>query len=246
MIKRILLHSLQTYFSVLQKEVAIVYKKEGMGKAIFSNSFLTSFIPGIVMSILFGQMMLFAEPIKLALPSQYTPQGTYSKKLLQTQKEKLIVIGSKKRLPKEWGKVDENIGAVINLVPGLSVITVPSLGFLTPTLRKIALSFPDVQILKISDYKEVQVRVSTKNLNINPEQGELIEKELVEQLRLIYGDGVEVMFRYRLPTVGGAPPEVVPLYISLCVKVEHLLDLIRTLQDNENLKIDQIYDFWGH
>ena len=77
----------------------MVFKKEGIGKAILSEGFLTSFIPGIAMSILFGQLILMAMPLKLAQPSDYTSLGTYSKKTLQTQKEKLVVVG--KTLPQE-------------------------------------------------------------------------------------------------------------------------------------------------
>ena len=220
-------------------------KKEGIGKAMFSQGFLTDFIPGIAMSVLFGQLMLMAMPIKFAQPSDYSSNGFYSKKTLQTQKEKLIVIGKKNREIKEWNEVDDNIGPVRDLVPGLSVLVVPSLGHLTPTLQKIALSCPDIQILRISNHKEVQVRVSTKNVDTTSQDGEKLEKELVEQLNQIYGDGVQVMFHYKLPTVGGAPGDVVPLFMSLCVKVEHLLDLIRALHLNDTLEIDQIYDFWN-
>ena len=127
----------------------------------------------------------------------------------------------------------------------MSVVTVHSLGYLTTTLQKIAVRFPDVQIIRISHHKEVQVRVSTKNVDTTLQDGETLEKELIEQLRQIYGDGVEVMFHYKLPTVGGDPKDVVPLYISLCVKVVHLLDLIRTIHNNDTLQIDQVYDFWG-
>ena len=207
-------------------------------------SFLTDFIPGIVMSILFGQMMILAAPLKFALSSNFAEQGAYSKKALQSQKENLIVIANKDRKISDWYQLDENIGPVVNLVPGLYFVTVHSLGLLTPTLEKIALSFPDTQILRISDHDEVQVRVSIQNVDTTTHKNEKIEKELVEALRQINGDGVEVMFQYSLPTIGKAPPETIPLFISLCVKVEHLLELIRTIQMMEKLELDQIYDFW--
>ena len=91
------------------------------------------------------------------------------------------------------------------------------------------------------------MKVSTKNIDTTKEENcENIEKQLKEQLLRLYGDGVKMMFHYKLPTVGGAPPEICnPLFISLCVKVEHLLDLIRTIHQIDMLKIDQIYDFWG-
>ena len=143
--------------------------------------------------------------------------------------------------------MDQMIGPVTYLVPGLTVVTVPSLGYLTPILQKIAIVFPDTKLLRISGYKEVQVKVSTKDIDTNNDENcENIEKQLKEQCLRLYGDGVKVMFHYKLPTVGGAPPEICnPLFISLCVKVEHLLDLIRTIHQIDMLKIDQIYDFWG-
>ena len=138
------------------------------------------------------------------------------------------------------------IGPVTFLVPGLTVVTVPSLGYLTPILQKIAIGFPDTKLLRISGYKEVQVKVSTKDIDTNNDENcENIEKQLKEQCLRLYGDGVKVMFHYKLPTVGGAPPEICPLFISLCVRVEHLLDLIRTIHQIDMLKINQIYDFWG-
>ena len=197
------------------------------------------------MSVLFGQMMMLAAPLKFALSSNFTEQGAYSRKALQSQKEHLVVITNKDRKISDWHELDENIGPVENLVPGLYCVTVHSLGSFTPTLRKIALSFADAQILRISDYADVQVRVSIKNVDKTSHNAEKIEKELVEALRQIHGDGVQVMFQCSLPTVGKAPPEMVPLLISLCVKVEHLLGLIRTIQVIENLELDQIYDFWA-
>ena len=208
-------------------------------------SFLTDFIPGVVMSVLFGQMMMLAAPLKFALSSNFTDQGAYSRKALQSQKEKLIVVTNKDRKISDWHELDENIGPVENLVPGLYFMTVHSLRLFTPTLQKIALSFPDAQILRISDHAEVQVRVSTKNVDTTSHNTEKIEKEFIEALKQIHGDGVQVMFQCSLPTIGKAPPETVPLFISLCVKVEHLLGLIRTIQVIENLELDQIYDFWA-
>ena len=235
---------MQSYFSILQKEMSIVYKKEGVGKALFTTSFLTDFIPGVVMSFLFGQLMLLAAPIKLS--SGYS-DGSYSKKTLETQKETLIIFEKQSRKIKEWKEMDQSIGPVTNLVPGLTVVAVPSLGCLTPILQKIAIVFPDTKLLRISNHKEVQVKVSTKNIDTTKEENcENVEKQLKEQLLRLYGDGVKVMFHFQLPTVGGSPPEICnPLFISLCVKVEHLLDLIRTIHQIDMLKIDQIYDFWG-
>ena len=224
--------------------MSIVYKKEGVGKTLFTTSFLTDFIPGVVMSFLFGQLALLAAPIKLS--GGYS-DGCYSKKTLKTQKERLIIFEKQSRKIKDWTELDQTIGPVSILVPGLTVVTVPSLGYLTPILQKIAIGFPDTKLLRISNHKEVQVKVSTKNIDTTKEENcKNIEKQLKEQLLRLYGDGVKMMFHYKLPTVGGAPPEICnPLFISLCVKVEHLLDLIRTIHEIDMLKIDQIYDFWG-
>ena len=59
-----------------------MYQKEGIGKALFSMSFLTDFIPGIVMSLLFGQMILLAAPLKLQGAASFNLEGAYSKKTL--------------------------------------------------------------------------------------------------------------------------------------------------------------------
>ena len=79
--------------------MSIVYKKEGVGKALFTTSFLTDFIPGVVMSFLFGQLALLAAPIKLS--GGYS-DGSYSKKALKTQKERLIIFERQSRKIKDW------------------------------------------------------------------------------------------------------------------------------------------------
>ena len=45
----------------------IVLNKHGLAKAGFSMAFLTDFIPGAVMAILFAQMALLALPVRSIL-----------------------------------------------------------------------------------------------------------------------------------------------------------------------------------
>ena len=47
----------------------IVFEKHGMAKAVFSEAFLTDFVPGIVMALLFGQLSAMAYPLRtLGIP----------------------------------------------------------------------------------------------------------------------------------------------------------------------------------
>merc|ERR1711971_287471 len=112
------------------------------------------------MSFLFGQLMLLAAPIKLS--GGYS-DGSYSKNTLKSQKEKLIIFEKQSRKIQNWKELDQTIGPVSTLVPGLTVVTVPGLGNLTTVLQKIAIVFTDTKLLRISGHKELQVKVSTKN-----------------------------------------------------------------------------------
>ena len=62
---------MQTYFKVFQEQCSIVQEKYGLIQAYGSMPFLVDLVPGIVMTILFGQLQLFAIPLQIALPDGY-------------------------------------------------------------------------------------------------------------------------------------------------------------------------------
>ena len=129
-------------------------EKHGIAKAIFSEGFMTSFIPGIVMAQLFAQMSLLALPIHSYLGEDYSPE------LLATQFEHLVVL-SIDRNDQKWKEIHPDIKAE-TIVPGLYMLKIPSLGKFTNVLKNLAshTSNDDMKILTISSHSAVQMKVS--------------------------------------------------------------------------------------
>ena len=234
---------LKSYFNVLQEEAMIVYDKYGIQKAFLSGAFITSFIPGIVMLLLYAQLTLLAYPIQMGLASYYSADGDYSPQTKATQIEKLILFGEEERSVEDWKAIDDRIEVTL-IIRGLYEITVPSLGYMSPILERIASNFPDVTLLRISNHDEVQVRVA------------LYGKEDVDRQELVYRirhglqtPKVQYMFEYMLPTLGKAPQVEnsggLPLYVVLAIRPPYLLQFIREIEQMEHASLDQIYDFWA-
>ncbi|CAD7955972.1 unnamed protein product [Amoebophrya sp. A25] len=59
---------MRMYFEVLQKEAGIVEELYGFWKAYASMAFVTDLIPGVVMSGIFAQLSLLAQPLKMMQP----------------------------------------------------------------------------------------------------------------------------------------------------------------------------------
>jgi hypothetical protein len=64
---------LRIYFRVLLQEASVVEKRLGAMKAYFSSAFITDLIPGVVMTVLFGQLQWLATPL-VATQSGYEDQ----------------------------------------------------------------------------------------------------------------------------------------------------------------------------
>ena len=234
---------IKSYFNVLQEEAMIVYGRYGIQKAFLSGAFVTSFVPGIVMLLLYAQLTLLAYPIQMGLASYYSSDGDYSPQTKATQIEKLIVAGSEERTVSEWKQIDERLDVAL-IVPGLYEVTVPSLGYMSPILEQLAFRFVDVTILRISNHDEIQVRVAAYG------NSELERKEIVYKLRHgLISIKPEYMFEYRLPTLGKSPKIEnsggLPIYVVLAIKPPHLLQFIREIGQMKNASVDQIYDFWA-
>ena len=208
----------------------IVFDKHGLVKAGLSAAFLTDFIPGVVMSILFGQLSALALPLRAVLGEEYSPTKQAS------QFEELIV-SSGERSAEEWKDINADITAE-TLVKGLYILKVPSLGKFTEVIKNLALKTGDIRILTVSDHTEIQMKVSITT-----------DKEEFEKMkvRLEHINGVTVKFDYTLPTVGKDPDFNMPRYVALGVAVPHLLTTIREIVKLEDagVIIDQIYDFWN-
>ena len=213
------------YFDILFQEMKIVYQKHGLVKAGFSWAFFTDFVPGIVMSVIFGQLGLLALPVRAVLGDEYSAHSVAS------QYEEAILVSSE-----AWQDLEsENIFGT-QIVEGLYLLKIPSLGHLTQAILSIAHETETNKLLTISSHTEIQMRVST-----------LIENAEKMKLTLDQEHGVELMFDYKLPETGAE--ESNKRHLCLCVQIPNLLEIIRKIgksqQYKEHLQIEQIYDFWG-
>ena len=213
------------YFTILFQEMKIVYQKHGLVKAGFSGAFFTDFVPGIVMSVVFGQLGLLALPVRAVLGDEYSADSVAS------QYEEAILVTSE-----AWEDLeDENIFGT-QIVEGLYMLKLPSLGHLTDAIISIACGTENNKLLTVSSHTEIQMRVSTPGEN-------------AEKMKLTLGQehGVELMFDYKLPETGAE--ESSRRQLCLCVQIPNILEIVRKIGKTEpykeQLQIEQIYDFWG-
>jgi hypothetical protein len=208
----------------------IVFDKHGLVKAGLSAAFLVDFIPGVVMSLLFGQLASMALPLRAVLGDEYSPT------MLASQFEELVVI-SNKTSAEDWNDVDSDIIAE-KLVDGLFILKVPSLGKFTDVIINLALHSEDSKILTVSHHTEIQMKVSITT-----------DKEEYEKMkvRVEHITGVTFKFDYTLPTVGKDPDFNMPHYIALGIAVPHLLTAVSEIVklQEAGVAINQIYDFWN-
>ena len=225
---------LQKYFEIVFKEVKVVMEKHGIAKAIFSEGFMTSFVPGIVMAQLFAQMSLLALPITSYLGDEYSPA------ILASQFEHLVVLSSNQN----WKEIHPDIEAE-NIVPGLYMLKVPSLDKFTNVLKNLAINNTnedDMKILTISSHSSVQMRVS---FSVDSDEEFQLKKT---QLAHIFG--VTEKFDFTLPTVGQNSEQNLPYFVAYEVLSSQLLLVLREIKNNPSgayngVHVDQIYDFWA-
>ena len=208
----------------------IVFDNHGLVKAGLSAAFLTDFIPGVVMSLLFGQLASLALPIRAVLGDEYSP------KMMASQFEELV-ISSNKTSAEEWTEVDADITAE-RIVDGLFLLKVPSLGKFTDVIINLALHSEDTKILTVSDHSEIQMKVS---ITTDKEEYEMMK------MRVEHIPGGTFKFDFILPTVGKDPNYNKPRFLALGIAVPHLLTAVRDIVKLEQagVQIDQIYDFWN-
>jgi len=210
---------MQEYFYLLFQEVKVVQEKHGLAKALLSKAFFTDLIPGIVMSVIFGQLLLLSLPLKAVLGNEYSEDQQ------KTQFEELVLVSKN-------GWQDFNGINGTRIVDNLYLLKVPSLGSFTSSVLEIALGVDrESKLMSISGNEEVQMKVFS-------DAG--VADRMKHQLTAL--KGVKVMFDYELPATGTQSDGC--KNFCLCVKVENLLDVIRELDTWPDVEIQQIYDFW--
>lgn len=209
------METLGLYFQILGKETSIVHRKMGVDKALLSSAFLTDLIPGVVMTLLLGQLSALAQPVLLAGGTEYDQS-----KLV----EELVLVGPAS--VKQLGKVHPGVSNVRELGPSLYSLTAPTFKTLTEVLSLISSTHPDLVLVSISNQVEVQVRVAVET------------KKLKKFDWIIKQNGCELQFHYSLPSA----PNLT--YAAVGVKTPFLLEFFRWCK-KKNLNLVQVYDFYA-
>ena len=228
---------LRVYFGVLMGEFSAVRERHGLGRALFSEAFVTDAVPGAAMALLFAQLQLLALPLRLVLGDDYTTDN------LRNQKEELVVLrrqndegGERQHLPAFSWKMLGFDCTVRPLVSGLELVTVPSLGSFTSVMLALADLPPEtLRILLISGHSKVQVRVTIAS--------SCGTEDALTWLRGL--EGCQVVLKFRLPRTsarGASPPST---SVAVVVKVPFLLKTLQAMQEREGMEVYQVYDFWG-
>uniref|UniRef100_A0A7S1WKE8 Uncharacterized protein n=1 Tax=Alexandrium catenella TaxID=2925 RepID=A0A7S1WKE8_ALECA len=214
---------LRIYFETLYAETSIVKERHGAKKAYASSGFVMSFVPGIMMAALMGQLQLLALPLQM-LPketgfgAQRDPSKLY---------EQLVVELPPTAQPPDWSSVHEQLRELDCLVPGLHVLRAPTLKALTGALLALA-RVPSLRVLEVSNQRHIQVRVRLQE-----------PAAQLQQLKVM--KGCQVMLQFEYPSNGTAdPPGTV---VALCVTVPYLLSMIRACA-RHGIEVQQIFDFW--
>lgn len=217
---------MKVYFDVLFQESNIVQEKLGLKKAFGSMAFVTSLVPGLLMTVLFAQMKLLAIPL-LSMPR--FGFGGFGESYDESRAREQLVVLRPKDAPKvDWKNLDERITDITSPVEGLFIMKVPTFKALTD-ICKILAQDENMTVLQISAQKQVQVKVSAKgnDATINRELSSLA--------------GCEIVSRFAYPTDGVPGPASTQW--ALCIDVPYLLSTIRAC-DQRGICVEQIYDFY--
>jgi hypothetical protein len=204
------------YWRTLLQEAQYCVTKFGIKKALGGTAFLTDIIPGIFMLFMFGQMQVMALPLRAYLGvANYDPSTLIEQLVVKTGHTDV-----------DWNKIDTRITDVIQVIPSLYTVIVPTFKAMTEILRKLSRQ-PGIQVLQISNQDKIQVRVMLSD--------EEQEKALAGK------EGCEILMEYTFPVDGtGKSPRK---QIALCVDVPFLLDVIRFCEEH-GITVCQVYDFY--
>ena len=236
----------QTYFKVFQEQCSIVQEKYGLIQAYGSMPFLVDLVPGIVMTILFGQLQLFAIPLQIALPDGYDSDKS------RFQEDVVLHLPLHLDGVENWdnylkSSLDERIMKATPLPNNFMVCSMPPFKAMGEILQKIAIRFPSARVFQISNQFEVQVRVS-REISVGDSH---VENETNLQ-KILSTAGVKLKMSYHYPStkngqVHTVDPSTEPtkIYYSLEVHCLALLDVFRICNSLPNHRVEQVYDFWN-
>jgi len=212
------------YWRVLFKEADIVAHKHGTKKAYASMAMVTSMVPGVFMAAMFSQMHLAAVPCKFLFGEDNYDENDDHPPLEEQIVLRTLTPGQKEP---DWASVDPRIIDVVQVVPGLFTLMVPTFKPFTEVLKALA-KVEGIQVLQISNQIEVQVRVEWHSA----EQLDELKRE----------PGCEVLFDYKFPVDKNASKDGVKC-AALCVDIPYLLEVMRMCEGND-IKVMQVYDWY--
>ena len=105
-----------------------------------SMVFVTDIIPGVFMLFLFAEMAVMALPLKAVLGSEYTEENELSEQLV-------LKVSNASEV--DWQRVDPRISDVVQVLPSLFTVMVPTFKPFTEVILKLA-KIDDLQILQVS------------------------------------------------------------------------------------------------
>ncbi|GAM26439.1 hypothetical protein SAMD00019534_096140 [Acytostelium subglobosum LB1] len=232
---------LKVYFDVLFKEFGLVSQEHGVMAALSDQGFLIDLVPGIVMSVILGQMALLALPLRKMLGDTYDDSQMY---------ESIVVLAPSSV---QWQTIDERIIPIKSLDHGVHVLRVPTFKPFSEILQTIAKNAPAVTILQISNNSSLQIKLESN-----------VEHLKVTLKALGQFEDCKINFNYNLfptttttkqpahpaqtttgSTVTKHPEHLLPQQISVDVRVIHLLPFIRHVNTITTVKIVQIYDYYA-
>lgn len=215
---------MKVYFDVLFQESSIVQRKLGLQKAFGSMAFVTSLVPGLIMTFFFAQMKLLATPL-LSMPSSWGFGEGYDE---AQAREQLVVLRPRDAPNVDWKKLDERITDIACPVQGLFIMKVPTFKVLTDVCKILAQD-ENMTVLEISSQKLVQVKVSARSNDAS------VSRDLCNLA------GCEIVAQFAYPTDGvQGPPST---QWALSVDVPYLLTTIRACEQR-GVCVDQVYDFY--
>lgn len=235
-----------TYFTVFQQQCNIIQEKYGFIAAYGSFPFLTDLVPGIIMTILFGQLRLLAIPLELAFPNGYDNDK------MNFREEIVIHLPRNHEITNNWdthlkSSLDERILEVKLLPNNFMICSVPPFKTMGEILEKIAIRFPSARVFQISNQYEVQVRVSfwaSRSPHVNGKH-----EDDLQELLSIAGIKRKMEFQYPNTRKGhvhtSTQNEQSKINYSLEVHCLALLDVFRFCNIHPNFEVDQVFDFWN-
>ncbi len=236
---------MKTYFDVFQKQCNIVQEKYGMIQAYGSWPFLIDLVPGIVMSVLFSQLKLFAIPIQIAIPDGYEKDANF-------HEDVVLHLPLNLNRVVDWDEylkttLDNRILKAKPLPNNFMVCSLPTFKTMGEILEKISIRFPSARVFQISNQFEVQVRLSLNRSQSNESGAEQQEEQYEADLqRILSTAGVELKMSYHYPNTrhsSGAASKPEKTFYSLEVHCLALLDVFQICNLLPNHKVEQVYDF---